>query len=206
MNFLSLDGTCFSFDYRANGYARGEGIAVVALKLLSSPIRDGDLTRAVIRATGINQDGRTPGISQPNSAAQEAMIRRTYESVGLSFQDTHFFEAHGTGTTAGDLMEDTAIGNVFKDSQDPAIPLSIGAVKSNIGHLGGAAGLAGLIKSVLVLEKRLIPLNIWFEKVNPNIESNRWNLKVCLFMIAAIALTTILVSGRDGAMAYYGSS
>lgn len=170
MNFLSPDSKCFSFDYRANGHARGEGTAVVVLKLLSQAIEDGDLIRAVIRATGVNQDGRTPGISQPNPEAQEAMIRRTYDVANLDLGATHFFEAHGTGTSTGDSMEAKAIGKAFKDHRDKTVPLRIGAVKSNIGHLEGAAGLAGLIKVLLVLEKGTIPRNVWFERPSPSVD------------------------------------
>lgn len=181
MNFLSPDSKCYSFDLRANGYARGEGSAVMVIKLLDQAIKDGDLIRAVIRATGANQDGRTPGITHPNSEAQQEMIRCTYDSAGIDPHDTHFFEAHGTGTTAGDLAEATAITNVFKASRDPNIPLRIGAVKSNIGHLEGVAGLAGLIKTVLVLEKGIIPSNIWFERPNGLIDPEAWNIKVWIF-------------------------
>ena len=95
LGFLSPDSKCHSFDHRANGYARGEGTAVVVLKRLSQAIQDGDVMRAVIRATGVNQDGKTPGITQPSVTAQEAMIRETYASAGLRFNDTAFFEAHG---------------------------------------------------------------------------------------------------------------
>ena len=180
MNFLSPDSKCFSFDHRANGYSRGEGSAVVVLKLLHQAVKDGDLIRAVIRATGANQDGRTPGISQPNSNAQEELIRHTYDAAGLNSSTTQFFEAHGTGTTVGDYMEATAIGKMFRGHRDPTVPLRIGAVKSNIGHLEGAAGLAGLIKTVLVLEKGIIPPNIWFEKPNPSIDIHELNIKVRL--------------------------
>lgn len=184
MNFLSSESKCFSFDHRANGYARGEGNAVVVLKLLSQAVKDGDLIRGVIQATGANQDGRTPGITQPSSEAQEALIRHTYDAVGLGLGSTHFFEAHGTGTTLGDLMEATAIAKVFKGENDPAVPLRIGAVKSNIGHLEGVAGLAGLIKSVLILEKGIIPPNMWFEKPGTSIDTQKWNIKVLLFSTA----------------------
>ena len=189
MNFLSPDSKCYSFDHRANGYSRGEGTAVVVLKLLSQAVKDSDLIRGVIRATGINQDGRTPGITQPNSDAQEAMISQTYESANLNLSCTHFFEAHGTGTTIGDRMEATAIANVFQKHGDSAVPLRIGAVKSNIGHLEGAAGLAGLIKSVLILEKGIIPPNVWFEKSGPSIDTQAWNIKVRLIRSLRTMLT-----------------
>ena len=95
MNFFSPSSKCYSFDDRANGYARGEGFGVVVVKLLSDAIKDGDTIRAVIRSTGSNQDGRTPGITQPSSEAQASLIRRTYEKAGLDMKATRFFEAHG---------------------------------------------------------------------------------------------------------------
>ena len=96
LNFLSPDGISYSFDERANGYSRGEGFGVVVVKLLSSALRDGDTIRAIIRSTGSNQDGRTPGITQPSAEAQAALVRDTYHSAGLSLRLTRFFEAHGT--------------------------------------------------------------------------------------------------------------
>ena len=95
LNFLSPDSKCHSFDHRANGYARGEGTAVVILKPLAEAIRNGDVVRAVIRGTGVNQDGKTPGITLPSAEAQEELIRTTYQSAGLGFEETSYFEAHG---------------------------------------------------------------------------------------------------------------
>ncbi|KAF2676018.1 hypothetical protein K458DRAFT_447715 [Lentithecium fluviatile CBS 122367] len=164
LNFLGPDSVSYSFDHRANRYARGEGFSIVVVKRLSDALRDENTIRAVIRATGVNQDGRTPGITQPSSRAQEALIRETYSRAGLDLRTTRFFEAHGTGTPIGDPLEAGAIGAVFKDERSEEEPLVVGAVKSNIGHLGGASGIAGLIKSVLVLEHGVIPPNIWFEK------------------------------------------
>ncbi|EPE26251.1 Thiolase-like protein [Glarea lozoyensis ATCC 20868] len=170
LGFLSPDGTSYAFDERANGYGRGEGIGVVIVKALSKAIRDGDTIRAVVRATGVNQDGHTPGITQPSQSAQEDMIRDTYASASLDMGKTAFVEAHGVGTTLGDPTEATAIGNVFRDSRKNDVPILIGAVKTNIGHLEGASGVAGLIKTILALEKGVIPPNIWFERVNPSID------------------------------------
>lgn len=177
LGFLSPDSKCYSFDHRANGYARGEGIGVVIIKRLSDALRDDDIIRAVIRATGSNQDGRTPGVSQPSSKSQEDLIRQTYSSAGLDLSSTSFFEAHGTGTPIGDPTEISGIQGAFQERVDDK-PLYIGAVKTNIGHLGGASGLAGLIKTVLVLEKGIIPPNVWFEKQNPLIDPSICNIKV----------------------------
>ncbi|KZF19523.1 hypothetical protein L228DRAFT_214821 [Xylona heveae TC161] len=175
IGFLSPDGICYSFDHRANGYSRGEGVGTILIKRLSAAIRDGDTVRAVIRATGSNHDGRTPGITLPSKTAQEALIRDTYASVGLNTKSTNYIEAHGTGTAAGDPIEAGAIAAAFSDrpSQDP---LLIGALKSNVGHLEAASGVAGLIKTVMILERGLVPPNINFEKVNPKIPMKRWNI------------------------------
>ncbi|KAL8893510.1 MAG: hypothetical protein Q9192_005191 [Flavoplaca navasiana] len=177
LNFLSPDSRCYSFDHRANGYSRGEGFGIVVIKLLSEAIRDGNTIRAVIRATGSNQDGRTPGLTQPSKEAQEALIRDTYNSAGLDPQVTRFFEAHGTGTAIGDTTEAAAIAAVFKNLRSREQPLLVGAVKSNIGHLEGASGLASLIKTVMVLERGVIPPNIWFERPHPDIHADEWNIK-----------------------------
>lgn len=122
MSFLSPDSRCWSFDHRGNGYGRGEGIGMVVVKRISDALRDGDTIRAVIRSTGSNQDGRTPGITQPSMESQEALILATYEKAGLNPGLTRFFEAHGTGTPVGDPIEARAIGSVFREyrsAQDP---------------------------------------------------------------------------------------
>jgi acyl transferase domain-containing protein len=123
INFLSPDGRSHSFDHRANGYARGEGIAVVVLKRLPDAIRDGNTIRAVIRSTGANEDGKTPGITQPSSVAQRRLIEETYRKASLSMKHTRFFEAHGTGTPIGDPREARAIGSAFQAYRDDNDPL-----------------------------------------------------------------------------------
>ncbi|KAL6789095.1 fatty acid synthase S-acetyltransferase [Trichoderma sp. SZMC 28012] len=179
MRFLSPDSKCYSFDHRANGYARGEGLGAVIIKRLSSAIRDGDTIRAVVRGTGVNQDGRTPGITLPSQEAQRCLIRETYAKAGLELGQTRYFEAHGTGTAAGDPLEAGAIAATFAEARtkDDGEPLIVGAIKSNIGHLEGSSGLAGLIKTIMVLETGNIPPNIWMEKVNPKIPAKQWKLK-----------------------------
>lgn len=161
---LSPDGISYSFDHRANGYSRGEGISVVVIKPLYKAIADGDIIRAVIRATGGNHDGRTVDIAQPSQSAQDTLIRKTYASAGLSMEPTRYIEAHGTGTPVGDPIEIASIQSAFKASRSEEDPLFVGALKSNIGHLEATSGIAGLIKVVLVLEKGIIPGNIWFER------------------------------------------
>ncbi|KAI1505135.1 iterative type I polyketide synthase [Biscogniauxia marginata] len=174
--FLGQQGKCFSFDHRADGYARGEGVGSIIVKRLSDAVRDGDTIRAVIRASGVNQDGRTPGISLPSSEAQEKLIRKVYASAGLDMKDTLMVEAHGTGTPAGDPIEAAAIARSFSGrSKDN--PIFIGALKSGVGHLEGGAGVAGVIKSILVLESGIIPPNVNFEKPNRRIPVAQWNIQ-----------------------------
>ncbi|KAH8883185.1 beta-ketoacyl synthase domain-containing protein [Thozetella sp. PMI_491] len=173
---LGPDGKSYSFDHRGNGYARGEGFGVLVLKRVSDAIRDGDVIRAVIRNSSTNSDGRSPGITQPTKRAQAALIKHVYAKAGLDPSVTRFFEAHGTGTAIGDPIEASAIAEMFASHRSPEEPLYVGALKSNVGHLEGAAGVAGLIKGVFTLESGIIPPNIWFEKRNPKIEDS-WNLK-----------------------------
>ncbi|OAG03244.1 uncharacterized protein CC84DRAFT_1251427 [Paraphaeosphaeria sporulosa] len=178
LNMLSKDGQSHSFDSRANGYARGEGFGTVVLKRMSDAIADGDTIRAVIRSTGCNHDGKTPGITQPSSEAQEQLVRETYRKGGLSMIPTRFCETHGTGTSLGDPIESMALGRAFQDARSPADPLILGALKSNIGHLEGASGIAGLIKAVMVLENGLIPPNYDFESLNPKIDAEYLGIQI----------------------------
>ncbi|KAI1812330.1 polyketide synthase [Poronia punctata] len=175
LGMLSTDGRCRTFDANGSGYVRGEGICAAILKRQSVAERDGDRIRAIVRATGSNHDGRKQGITLPNSVAQEALIRATYQNAGLDPRDTQYFEAHGTGTQAGDPSETRAIGAVFSSRESP---LYVGSVKTNIGHLEGASGLAGIIKATLSLEKGKIPPNMHFETPNPNIDFENWKLSV----------------------------
>ncbi|KAK8065059.1 hypothetical protein PG997_011806 [Apiospora hydei] len=177
-NYLSPHSVCYSFDERADGYARGEGVIALVIKPVSAAIRDGDTIRAVIRATGSNQDGRTPTLTQPSSDSQERLIRRVYHKAGLGFEDTRFVEAHGTGTAVGDPIEMKAIGKVFREHRSSQEPLYVGSVKSNIGHTEGSAGLAGVAKAVLVLERGIILPNALFERMNPAIDADFYHLAV----------------------------
>ncbi|PYH98982.1 hypothetical protein BO71DRAFT_455222 [Aspergillus ellipticus CBS 707.79] len=174
---LSPDSLCHTFDHRANGYSRGEGVAAIILKPLDLAIQDGDTVRAVIRSTSLNQDGRTSGgITQPSSAAQVEVIRQTYEKAGLSMAQTQYFEAHGTGTTLGDLAETSAIGSALQHTKRDA-PLLVRALKTNIGHLEANSALAALVKVILILERGSIPPNINFKKLNPEIKAKEWNIQ-----------------------------
>ncbi|ROW10959.1 hypothetical protein VMCG_00852 [Cytospora schulzeri] len=176
-NFLSRDSRCWSFDQRANGYARGEGFAVIIVKRLDDALRDGDTIRAVIRNTGLNQDGRTPGITQPSEEAQVELIKKTYRQANIDMKPTRFFEAHATGTPVGDPIEGNGIGKAFQHCRTAEDPLYIGAVKANIGHLEGASGLAGIIKTILVLEKGCIPPVAGFEMLNPRVDADKFHLR-----------------------------
>ena len=137
LGILGPDSRSYSFDQRANGYARGEGVGIVILKPLAKALEDGDVIRAVIRATAVNQDGRTPGITQPSPKAQEEMIREAYRLGGLDMATTQFVEAHGAGTPTGDPLEASALGAAFEGTRSADKPLYVGAVKTNIGHLEG---------------------------------------------------------------------
>lgn len=172
---LSPDGKSKMWDANANGFSRGEGFGVVILKSLDAAIRDGDTIRSVVLASAANEDGRTPGISLPSSEAQQALIRTAYRQAGVSPTDTGYVEAHGTGTQAGDPLEAKAI--LATIGHDRSTELYVGSVKTNIGHLEGAAGVAGVIKAALVVERGIIPPNLWFEKLNPQIELPR-NVKI----------------------------
>ncbi|KAF3481104.1 uncharacterized protein GIQ15_03863 [Arthroderma uncinatum] len=172
--FLSPDGKCYSFDHRANGYSRGEGVGTLLLKRVSDAIKDGDTIRAIVRGSAINQDGRTPGITLPNATAQIELMRDVYARARLDPEGTMFVEAHGTGTAAGDPIEARAIAHAFKTSTRN-IPLYIGAMKSGIGHLEGASGVASVMKAVMMLESGIVVPNVNFERANPKILAS-WNL------------------------------
>ncbi|CAG8889072.1 unnamed protein product [Penicillium nalgiovense] len=178
MKFLSSDGRCHTFDEKANGYARGEAAGCLILKPLAKALHDHDKIRAVIRGTGSNQDGRTAGITLPNGAAQESLIRSVYARADLDPSETDFVEAHGTGTLAGDPVETGAIARVFGIGRPPDNPVRIGSIKTNVGHLEGASGIAGVIKAVLMLENHMFLPNRNFEKINPRIPLDEWKLKV----------------------------
>lgn len=187
LGFLSPDGRCFSFDSRANGYSRGEGVGTLILKPVSAAIRDGDVIRAVVRGTGTNQDGRgTGGMTLPNKVAQEALIREVYSKFQLDLDETGFVEAHATGTPAGDPLEAGAIASAWQRVGPKATaaatkpPLYVGAAKTNHGHLEGASGVAAVIKTVMTLEQGVIPPNVNFEVCNPRIPIARWGIRLPL--------------------------
>ncbi|WP_051948687.1 type I polyketide synthase [Streptomyces scabiei] len=154
---LAPDGRCKPFSAAADGIGRGEGCAAVLLKRLSDAERDGDRVLAVVRATAVNSDGRSGGLLAPNPAAQQALLTTAYARAGLSPAHIDHVEAHGTGTPLGDPIEAGALGAVLGTGRDPDQPLLLGSVKGNLGHLESAAGIAGLVKTVLALHHDLIP-------------------------------------------------
>lgn len=175
---LSPDGRCKSFDARANGFVRGEGAGIVVLKPLSAALADGDPIYAVIRGSGINQDGRTNGITVPNGKAQEALLKKVCYQAGVSPQQIQYMEAHGTGTAVGDPIEANALGSVLGVNRPPGNNCVVGSVKTNIGHLESAAGIAGLIKVALSLKHRQIPPNLHFHTPNAKIPFEELRLRV----------------------------
>jgi acyl transferase domain-containing protein/NADPH:quinone reductase-like Zn-dependent oxidoreductase/NADP-dependent 3-hydroxy acid dehydrogenase YdfG/acyl carrier protein len=182
--FLAPDSHCKSFDSRADGYARGEGAGIIVLKRLSDALRDNDPVLAVIHATGVNQDGRTNGITVPNGASQEALMREVCASAGLDPRQIAYVEAHGTGTPVGDPIEAGAIGAVYGAGRsEHAAPCVVGSVKSNIGHLEAASGMAGVIKAVLCLTHNAIPPLGTLETPNPAIPFDRLGLRLADTML-----------------------
>lgn len=178
MSALSKDGRCKSFDASADGFVRSEGVGVVLLKPLSQAIKDGNRVYACIRGTGCNQDGHTPAISMPDQQAQEALIAQTLDRAGIAPHEVSYIEAHGTGTAVGDPIEARAIGNAFGIGRSSENPLLMGSVKSNIGHLEAGAGIAGIIKSALMLWHREVPKNLHFKEGNPVIPFESLKLKI----------------------------
>ncbi|KAL8941461.1 MAG: hypothetical protein Q9211_001817 [Gyalolechia sp. 1 TL-2023] len=172
------DGRSYTYDSRASGYGRGEGVVSLILKPLSKAVHDGDNIRAVIRNTGVNQDGKTAGMTFPSCDAQASLIRSVYNAAGLDPLETDYVEAHGTGTAAGDPIEAEAIARSMTKSRDPAKPLIVGSVKSNIGHLEAASGLAAMVKTIMALEEGIIPPNCDFRTPNKNIPMDAWKIKV----------------------------
>jgi len=174
---LAPDGKCKTFDANANGYVRGEGGGLVVVKPLSSALADGDPVLALIAGSAIAQDGRTNGLMAPNKESQEVLLREAYRVAGISPGRVQYVEAHGTGTLLGDSMEAAAIGTVIGSARRDE-PCSIGSVKTNIGHLEAAAGIAGLIKVVLSMQHRILPPSLHYHSPNPHIPFEALNLRV----------------------------
>ena len=169
LQILSPNGRCRTFDAAADGIARGEGCGLVVLKRLADARRDGDPVLAVIRGSAVNQDGASNGLTAPNGPAQEAVVRRALKIAGIGPERLGLVETHGTGTALGDPVEVEALARVIGAPRSATHRCWLGAVKTNIGHLEGAAGIAGLIKAVLCLQHRRIPKNLHFTALNPHI-------------------------------------
>ncbi len=166
---LSRTGLCKTFDASADGYVRSDGCGMVVLKLLSQAIADGDPVLAVVRGSAINQDGASNGLTAPNGLSQEAVIRTALANAGVAPHDVSYIEAHGTGTPLGDPVEVSSLANVYGQGRNADNPLYLGSVKANIGHTEAAAGIAGLIKVVLAMMHRHIPMQPHFRDLNPQI-------------------------------------
>jgi acyl transferase domain-containing protein/acyl carrier protein len=175
LHMMAPDGRCKSFDAKANGFVQGEGAAMVVLKRLDEAIDAGDPVLAVIRGTAMNQDGRSASLTAPSRPAQRDVIAAALKDAEVNPSDVSFVETHGTGTALGDPIECHALADVF--AEPGRAPLVLGAVKSNIGHLGPASGIAGLIKTVLVLQSGKIPKNLHLQSVNPQIDTGDLDLE-----------------------------
>ncbi len=175
---MAPDGRCKAFSDFANGFVRGEGCGMVVLKRLPDALRDRNRILAVIRGSACNQDGRSSGLTAPNGPSQEAVISAALSDAGLRPADVDYIEAHGTGTSLGDPIEIGALNAVFAGRSVESDPLFVGSVKTNIGHLEPAAGIAGLIKLVLSIQHGKIPASLHFEKPNSRIEWDRLPIKV----------------------------
>jgi acyl transferase domain-containing protein/NADPH:quinone reductase-like Zn-dependent oxidoreductase/acyl carrier protein len=176
--FLAADGRCKTFDASADGYARGEGAGAIVLKPLSAAIADGDRVYAVVAGSGVNQDGHTSGITVPNPVSQAALARRVLAQTGLSGADISYVEAHGTGTSIGDPLEMEALGGVFGNLEDRRNPLWVGSIKASIGHTEATAGVASLLKAILMLQHGTVPPQAWLENLNPEIPFDEYKIRI----------------------------
>lgn len=175
---LAADGRCKTFDAAADGYGRGEGCGMIVLKRLSDAVADGDRILALIPGTAINHDGRSSGLTVPNSLSQQKVIRAALKNAKIEPTEISYVEVHGTGTALGDPIEIQTLKAVFGKEHTEAQPLMIGSVKTNIGHLEPAAGIAGLIKVVLAMQHKEIPTHLHFKRLNPHISLEGTCLKI----------------------------
>jgi len=166
---MASDGRCKTFDAEADGYVRGEGCGIVVLKRLSEALKEGDTILAVVRGSAANQDGRSNGLTAPSGAAQQAVIHQALENARVSPDQVCYVETHGTGTPLGDPIEFRALAAVLGEGRVPEQPCVLGSVKTNIGHLEAAAGIAGLIKAVLLLQHEEIPPHLHLKRINPHL-------------------------------------
>jgi acyl transferase domain-containing protein/acyl carrier protein len=200
---LSRDGRCKAFAAEADGFVRGEGCGVVVLKRLADAIKARDRVLAVIHGSAVNQDGRSSGITVPNGPAQQALIRLALADGGIQPADVDYVEAHGTGTSLGDPIEVQALSAVLAEGRESGQKVALGSVKTNIGHLEAAAGIAGLIKVVLSLEHREIPPHLHLKSLNPSVEWNELPVEV---MTAKTAWPPREGKGRVAGVSSFGFS
>ncbi len=175
---LSADGLCHTFDASANGYVRGEGCGVVVLKRLSDAIANNDKILACIKGSAINHDGPSGGLTVPNGSSQQYVIEKAMKSAAIPPHDIDYIETHGTGTPLGDPIELDTLAKIFKNNSQQQQRLKIGSVKTNIGHLEPAAGIAGLIKLILSLQNEIIPAHLNFVNPNPYFSWNEEQIEV----------------------------
>lgn len=176
--YLAPDGRCKAFDASANGYGRGEGAGMIVIKRLEQALFDKDRIYATIRGTGANQDGATPGISVPSLDSQVELLRRVYGQADVPPAAVQYIEAHGTGTAVGDPIESRALGTVLSEGRPADQPCLMGSVKTNIGHLEAAAGIAAAMKATLAVHHGVVPPSLHFRNPNPNIDFTGLKLKV----------------------------
>lgn len=201
--FIDPDSRCKVFDAGANGFVRSEGAGVVLLKPLSQAKTDGNSIYAVIRGSAVNQDGRSNGITAPNLQAQEAVLRKAYQQAGISPGLVQYVEVQGTGTQLGDSIEMKALGKVMSKDRLPGDDCAVGSVKTNIGHLEAASGIAGLIKVALSLKNQQIPASLHFQEPNPYIPFNKLPLRVQTALVpwpkrSSLALAGVSAFGFGG--------
>ncbi|MCX5209942.1 SDR family NAD(P)-dependent oxidoreductase [Kitasatospora sp. NBC_00240] len=175
---LSPDDRCFTFDARANGYARGEGGVLLVLKPLARALADGDDVQAVLLGSAVNSDGATDGLTVPGAPTQEAVVRAAVERAGVAGHQVQYVELHGTGTQVGDPVEAAALGAALGAGRDLGQPLLVGSAKTNVGHLEGASGIVGLLKTVLSVRHRRLPASLNFATPNPAIPFDELALRV----------------------------
>ena len=199
---MAADGRCKAFDAAADGFVRGEGCGIVVLKRLADALSDGDTVLALLAGSSVNQDGRSSGITAPNGPAQEAVIRDALAAAGIAPLDVDYIETHGTGTALGDPIEINALGVVYGTGRHPEARLKIGSVKTNIGHLESAAGVAGLMKLVLALQHKQIPPQLHLQKPNPYIPWDNLPIDVATELMPWVARNGL----RIGAVSSFGFS
>ncbi len=177
-SMLSKRGKCNVFDAAGDGYVRSEGGGIFVLKDYDKAVADGNHILAVVAATAVNSDGKKAGLTVPSSQAQAALLKQTYARAGIAPSEIDYIEAHGTGTAVGDPIETHALGEALGKFRAKDKPLLIGSVKSNMGHLEAASGVAGLVKALHCVQRRTVPATIHITTPNPNIKFDDWNLHV----------------------------